>query len=799
MFLKRRSVIHPDLFYLLALLGALFLFFPGLFNARTAALTADHWQQHYPWAQLLSRSVKEGVLPFWTGAIQCGFPIAAESQIGIFYLPNLLFSYFLPLSWAYSYTLVFHFLTASFGMYFYARYWGMSRTASLFAANLFLFGAACGGAYYNITSLKTLCWFPWQLLAFDFFFDSRRFRHLLTLAFLFSLSFLAGYLQVAAFALVIAGFYALCRIFIFRKRSAALEPTSRAAGCFGFSAAVAGAVFLALPQLLLTYPLAAASNRTGLGESYAYIGSLSPLTVVTFLFPYAHSFFRSNCFYMGLAGLFFLLAGFYSNERKTDFFRLWCSIGIFSLLLALGQWSPLYVGIIKLTQFYSFRVPAKFIFFVNFSLCLLSAYGFEAFLLRLKRKESPSTFFSAPVRLFRAVAGAGVFLWCGAGILLVFMRTQITQAGEWFLENYFVGKPGRPHSMNVYQEKLNSYLDSVQSILSLNHPWTLWSLLLILLHVFLLTVLVRSVKFSKVCLLALSILAAADLYVYSWINIRGDLSAYTELNPENPLRSALRSAGEQGRLGRIYGFRRPEQTLPLIPSANMLDDIEDIGIYSPFVSRRYYETVGLFGNIDDSTHMQVPEGSFVLARLPFLRALGVTHVLAAEPFNDDALTQLKEDSGRYLYALPGSLQQHAYLATRIEVLSDWESVKSRLLTPNFDPAQTLLLARSDLEDVSDLPPPASDAQKGHRGSVSLLSDEPHQQIWQIETSSACFFVNNETWDAGWSAQVNGRDVPILKAYGLFRAVSIPSAGQYQIVFRYNPWGFWGRLLTQKTK
>src|SRR6185369_5748721 len=87
---------HFDLWALLGLVLSLFIFYPGLFLFKAAPLTGDHLEQHYPWAMLLADSLKHFRLPFWTPYIHAGFPIAAESQIAIFYLPHLLLYFFLP-------------------------------------------------------------------------------------------------------------------------------------------------------------------------------------------------------------------------------------------------------------------------------------------------------------------------------------------------------------------------------------------------------------------------------------------------------------------------------------------------------------------------------------------------------------------------------------------------------------------------------------------------------------------------------------------------------------------------------
>ena len=128
------KLVKIDCINILAFAGLLVIFYPALWAAKEASLMGDHWEQHYPWAVLMAQSLKHGVWPFWTSLIQCGFPIAAESQIGLFYIPNLLLYSLLPVQWAYSYMNVVHFFISGVGTYAYCRRMGFSPAGALDAA-----------------------------------------------------------------------------------------------------------------------------------------------------------------------------------------------------------------------------------------------------------------------------------------------------------------------------------------------------------------------------------------------------------------------------------------------------------------------------------------------------------------------------------------------------------------------------------------------------------------------------------------------------------------------------------------
>ena len=241
---------------------------------------------------------------------------------------------------------------------------------------------------------------------------------------------------------------------------------------------------------------------------------------------------------------------------------------------------------------------------------------------------------------------------------------------------------------------------------------------------------------------------------------------------------------EAGEVGRVYGFRSVSQRLPLAPSQSMLYGIEDIGAYSPLVSKRYNESIGLLGNVNDSNSQQFPSQDFVLQRLPLLGFLNVSHVLSSEPIEHADFKLLGRDGrqGSYLYKNAGA-HQPAYFVGRVEIAQDWNDLRSKLMAPQFDPKETLLLEKGELEKIK----PFDLAGRTDKAvTIKLRKRQDDLEEWKIETKRAGFLVIAETFYPGWVATVSGRPAPILKADGLFRAIRIVGPGSYTIQFRYKP-------------
>ncbi|MFA7000949.1 MAG: hypothetical protein WC352_02245 [Candidatus Omnitrophota bacterium] len=771
-----------DLLSLFAIAVLLALFYPGLVLARQASLMGDHWEQHYPWAWTLADSLHRGQWPFWTPLIQCGFPLAAESQIGIFYLPNLILTLCLPIQPAYAAMNLVHFFVSGAGTYFYSRRIGLRPVAAFVAAVVFVFGTGYGGAYYNLTSLKTLAWFPWILWGFEKFLERFRKRYLCAMAAFMGQAIVAGYLQVAVLMLAICMAVFFLRLFIFADSS--MDWRRRLKGSAGVLASLGGAVILALPQLLLSFELALFSNRMNLTEDYAYVGSMAPPVLLTLLFPKLQGLFRGNCLYSGIFTLYFLMAAYFASRKELRrVLWLWTTVSLLALALALGGWSPVYIALIKLSHFYAFRIPAKYLIFICFGVAVLAGLGTHVWCDELVLSKERLRVLN---RTYLKFAAAAVALW---GIVYFFVtkgRSAVLHLGEWTVEHFIYGKSGHPRSLDEYFSGVSGLADAARDMLAFTNPWQLWALVLILISCLWVMMLERFLKRSrgaKLCLLFALVVLLADFYVFSGEDIKKDIGPFPDGMKKNAAVAMLLAEKGAGRMGRLYGFRKSNENLPVVPSVNMLYGIEDIGGYSPFILGRYFETIGQLGNVNDSNRMMDPETSFVLERLPLLDALGVSHILSSRELLDPSLELLMRDpeSGAYLYR---NREDHprGYFVAKEAVFADWKELKEALMGPGFDPRKTLLLEKGENTKISGRPLPGNSAAR----EVVCARRDPDREVWQVETTGPGFFVLTNTHYPGWSARLNGVEVPLLKAYGLFQALELPAGGKHSIELTYRP-------------
>jgi hypothetical protein len=291
-------------------------------------------------------------------------------------------------------------------------------------------------------------------------------------------------------------------------------------------------------------------------------------------------------------------------------------------------------------------------------------------------------------------------------------------------------------------------------------------------------------KYSRPVILFGILFLVTDLYAASFIDIRGDLASYKSALAPSPIVEILKKEKAAGNLGRVYGCRAPSQSLPLVPSQNMLYGIEDIGAYSPLVMSRYYETVGRFGNINDSNYAFTPTPSFIDDHLPILKFLNVSHVLSSEPLNHGRWVLVDTSKENIFLYRALNDRKSAYFVSDFKAYDQWDDLRHDFMTRKFNPADKLLLEKTELEKYGISP--ERDGFSREPAVLEALSEDSAESVWKVEFPGPGFMVRSCMMYPGWTANVNGQAVPILKAYGLFQAIRIPRRGSYHVEFRFVP-------------
>jgi hypothetical protein len=118
----------------------------------------------------------------------------------------------------------------------------------------------------------------------------------------------------------------------------------------------------------------------------------------------------------------------------------------------------------------------------------------------------------------------------------------------------------------------------------------------------------------------------------------------------------------------------------------------------------------------------------------------------------------------------------AFLAGSAIPARDAQEAVTRLRSPNFDPRGMVILETQDLLDLPGSPPD---------GRVEWRERTSDRITLGVTAAKNALLVLGDTYDPGWTAEEDGRAVPLYRADVAFRAVYVP-AGQHTITFRFRP-------------
>jgi hypothetical protein len=121
----------------------------------------------------------------------------------------------------------------------------------------------------------------------------------------------------------------------------------------------------------------------------------------------------------------------------------------------------------------------------------------------------------------------------------------------------------------------------------------------------------------------------------------------------------------------------------------------------------------------------------------------------------------------------------AFWVSDFAIVPDTATAIARARDSAFDPRRLVLVDQAPSPEVH-----GRDAS----ARVSIVADTATGSEVHVEADGAGLLVLSETYYPGWRAQIDGRDVPILRANGVMRAVAV-GAGSHEVSFRYDPDSF----------
>lgn len=794
-------------YYALALLAAavVLMFWKVLF-ASQMLFYRDILNQSYPLARLIHQICRSGSLPYWNPYLNFGQPILEDPNALVFY-PTTLLIVLLPVRLAFQLHFVLHFMLAAVGSYCLARRWRQSHLAAFSAALFFVFSGPVLslGSFYNEAACAA--WIPWALLATDRALAGRSMRSWLLLTLVFLMQFLAGepFTLLATFGLCFA--YVLFQAGFFRHPLA--RPNLRVLAAFVCTGALMMA--LAAVQLFPATVLLRRSLRGAIGFPFSQntYWSLHPLQLIativagfpdpmftaTSLWTPVLNFDNKPYFpslFLGFAPLVLAFIGFVLGRDRRRRFAGWGALAM--LLFAFGRFTPLYrLALVALPILRLVRFPIKLLVPVMLPLALLAGWGIDV----VRQPGQLRSRKAAGVLALLVIAAAVAWFVWGASWLA---PHWVELAAGWALGHAIMatgihplGAYGREALEGAARYFLNMLRWQAPGVAGLTLGGALWFAGLKQgdRRASRLAGLALAVGTGQLVLVNYSanptVPAAFYAYrppvlrhfapspmPYRYCDIFGGsvLAAVSTDALMQPLDFSSVPAGRKLNAPAPAAF----QERLLLEHGGMLEDAEGISNVDPewsFPVPLYQfwlfalhkaaspaQTLCLMGRSNVRYEILGRPGSYETAR-------PIAPVANGTPFPS------------YLYENQCFLPR-AFVAARAMYSPDPDEALARLADPAFDARDTVLLASKKGVESSPV-------AEGPDGQVESFERQPNSATLQVQLSQPGYVVLLDRFDPNWHATVDGREVPILRANLLFRAVRA-SAGRHTIRFYYRQRG-----------
>lgn len=381
---------------------------------------SDLLQVHLPYLAYSAEKLQQFLAPLWTSRVGGGYPLFANGASSFFYpLTQALFLVLPPIK-AFAALFPLHALIAALAMYWYCRTIGIRQWGAALAGMSFAFSGYFVGHMKHVNYFMSASLTPLAFVCVSRYRATRSLKYALALGAVLALMLFAGASQVVYQTILFLSFTTILYLIgtYFHKLITSPSWKERLTqglaliATWGKFAAVAALALAALSavQILPTWELAHYSSRDLTSPfSFATEFPFHPKNLLTFLEPFAYGnpafltytdswnelinhvgLFWENIGYMGLIPLLLAAIAIPLIFRKRAWRQLvWLGALIFAIFLVMGKYYPVYAWCFKwLPGFSSFRIPGRYLLWVDFSIAVLAGFAFQQLmdgLTRIKR------------------------------------------------------------------------------------------------------------------------------------------------------------------------------------------------------------------------------------------------------------------------------------------------------------------------------------------------------------------------------------------------------------------------------
>jgi hypothetical protein len=718
---------------------------------------------------------QHGETVLWNPNIFCGEPIYAHRTPQIIDAITILKYLGKIFYWVF-----WQMLVGALGVYFLLRYKKIPWYLALIAAVGFVLlpdWMALVGEGHN-SKLRAIMSLPWLVLSFEYLFEKKSWLA----AGLFALAF-SWINRTHHFQIVFYGILLLFFLYIYPTLELLIKKRFADFGnlLLKFGVALVLVFMMSAQPLFTTSEYAKYSTRGGnpvkLGKEaqtarkaggvsfdYATQWSFSPNELLSFFIPHFRGGVQAETYdetlypqlrgrqvpgywgekpfngnYASLSMILFLFALIGAIFYRRDKFVLAMSLFvIFTILLSFGRHFPSLYGLFfyHLPYFSKFRAPSMILNITFIVILWLSVYGLKAVIFEAKKEH------------FRWILG--VFI---AGLLILVMVF-------FYRGSYAYSTPLEVHRYDVNTLAVIKNIRQEFLLADLKKEFIYVVLASVALLAFLFKKLKKEHFVGLVLLLASFEIFGITNRAYKSINLNNPEQLENTEFRRTPISAVLSGDKSNMRaivLGREFTSNHYAYYYPLITgySAIKLQAIQDIFDHNLYA-----------GNSPDRINWKV------------VNMLSGKYVISSSPLRSLQLNKLAEDKsrGEILYLNPSALPK-AYF---VKALRKFETPEALVLFMNktaFEPANMALTVS---------PKDTATEYFTGKGSVRLLSYNPNDLSFEVETDSAQFLAIAEMYyPKGWTANIDGKKTPLLRINHVMRGVRI-HPGKHVLALTFQP-------------
>lgn len=688
-------------------------------------LITDPIRQQIPWKKIVIDSWKAGTRPGWNPYSFAGVPLDANNQAAPYYPLNLLFFLFeFPVAW--TLLIILQPMLAGIFFYLYVRRLNISAIAACTGAVVWAFSGFAVSWLTWGTIMHTALWLPLVLLGIDMLSERKKLhtyyvRWSAILSFAAAMILLGGHIQVAMYVLLLSAAYS------YRMWKQAADRS--AFRWILISIGVAGVVTAI--QWIPFVRYLAESGRVAAAESWKMEGWFLPWQhLIQFIAP---DFFGNPATlnywgvwnygefigYIGVIPLLFAISAV-GMAGTPGFFAIAAAISLFIMLP-----SPLSKLVFELhIPIVSVLQPTRLMVLVDFSLAVLASFGIDQ-LLKGERKRVQRSM------VFYGIGLAG--LWVAASGIRFMLHNN-----EALSESFAVARR------------------------NLVLPTAFFTGMVLWLGVFRRAKRLRSRQAWVVVLMCMVVF---DLFRFGW-----KFTPFTPLAYFFPTTKIISFLQSQNKPFRVMTL--DDRILP--PNVSGYYGIETIEGYDPIAPLRYEDF--LVASERGTPNIVRPTGfkriytayNIDSILLPYFN---VRYVLSLTDQKQPYLREIMREGETRVYEYTRALPR-AYLADSTKVLEKPADVLSEL----FANTDSLLGVYDGKSALMNIPLSADE-------TVEITDYAASTIALNTKTKSSRLLVILNRYDPRWSAEVDGKSVPLFPVNYLFTGMEVPS-GTHDVILTF---------------